>query len=1167
MDMFEVHKPLQSRRVYVILRALFFIWVLFFSGGGVHGSESDLRDRIELKRTQIRDINVQIVRLENFLDGFETRLVAVEDAGDNLENLKEKLLEIEQKNLIKVMFQLGIETYQVIDDASGAAKKGVEKIASEGVVWAIGELGLDQLNGELKKAVGLDPSAYYAHRTVSLGNFSESALSQSVEVAKVQVILRKSLATIEAEYYVDNGEWLGQRGAIFYKNQLVREQIDKALEALEIVASEASATRTEAQNDLDWCLAERESLVAALGGFEADLAELLLTQQAEARATQIQELVDAQAPWDPAPLPPNLTPGQGESDYDFAVRKYNETVNLIIETFEPVAADVAAKQIEYDELRDQLGDALADVAGPTDPIARFCEPVLPDAQTYSSLQSISMEHAFLSGQLDKLSDAASVLDTLQHGLAELRDLAGELNDLRAKVGNLEGLAIGNPHPLTGPYLDGSYFSDYAEPREFPEIADWQVAVDTLMEDHPRALQNLETLIDLSEQIFDAIEDSYLATYTEHLVQVSALESASALIVGAIDDLEALCSASRFGVPNDAVAHELDTFFSYEALNAELATALTGSPGPAEAQAVWEDYEAFMTQYNALLDTHGYGWLSTRALYGDFDAHPPVGLADIRATVNGTGTLKPGLSLEQLSDLSNRFLEASGVIYAYWPEKLPVLDKEDLADIPLYPLIAIKSNIYAISTEWISESERDVVLGKRQELQDALTAWQDDPDHFLQRSPYRSVGEALNQQIDDMWIDWVDRHSAPRILSQSGGGFLSPGESRQLSVDADRNPDRYTWYMRDWLFGYWSEAGTGRTLTISYSDTPKEYYCEVANPYGTTPSMTMEIDPARPPEFSTQPASTQTNAGGGATLYAQVWGWGSLHQYQYQWHMSLNDDRDGPFVPVGGATMQQLNLQSVTRPAWFYLEVSNQFGSIESQKVRLSVNGNTDNPIIIVPASNLTLYAGYPFTFQLDCVNADGVIVESLQGDISWLTVDSTSGTLSGTPPQACFCSLQLRAYRDDPSGRVLSNPETLGLQIADNLANRPVLPEEYYFNPEELADPSVSGDTADPDKDGIPNLLEYFLGTSPRIGDEGPGTPLHFFHTAAGDSLGLARLSANRRTAFGFQIEFSDNLIEWHPLPSPDGGVHTDPAGNEYAIYLPPRGTGQHRCYRLRVFR
>jgi hypothetical protein len=41
--------------------------------------------------------------------------------------------------------------------------------------------------------------------------------------------------------------------------------------------------------------------------------------------------------------------------------------------------------------------------------------------------------------------------------------------------------------------------------------------------------------------------------------------------------------------------------------------------------------------------------------------------------------------------------------------------------------------------------------------------------------------------------------------------------------------------------------------------------------------------------------------------------------------------------------------------------------------------------------------------------------------------------------------------------------------------------KSLYFTPAELLNPLISGDRADPDFDGVPNLLEYGMGGDPRV--------------------------------------------------------------------------------------
>lgn len=59
-----------------------------------------------------------------------------------------------------------------------------------------------------------------------------------------------------------------------------------------------------------------------------------------------------------------------------------------------------------------------------------------------------------------------------------------------------------------------------------------------------------------------------------------------------------------------------------------------------------------------------------------------------------------------------------------------------------------------------------------------------------------------------------------------------------------------------------------------------------------------------------------------------------------------------------------------------------------------------------------------------------------------------------------------------------------------------------HFTPAQLADPAISGDDADPDHDGLPNLLEYALGLDPWQPDARSAIRYsHMFYATPGDVM------------------------------------------------------------------
>ena len=103
-----------------------------------------------------------------------------------------------------------------------------------------------------------------------------------------------------------------------------------------------------------------------------------------------------------------------------------------------------------------------------------------------------------------------------------------------------------------------------------------------------------------------------------------------------------------------------------------------------------------------------------------------------------------------------------------------------------------------------------------------------------------------------------------------------------------------------------------------------------------------------------------------------------------------------------------------------------------------------------------------------------------------------------------------------------------------------------HFSIAELSDPDVSGDGADPDGDGISNLIEYSQNLDPRSADHEPW--LQARRIAEGDQ---ARLAVEYRArplghAVHYQFDVSSDLKRWNSFQferteelEPDGMVRT----------------------------
>jgi len=127
----------------------------------------------------------------------------------------------------------------------------------------------------------------------------------------------------------------------------------------------------------------------------------------------------------------------------------------------------------------------------------------------------------------------------------------------------------------------------------------------------------------------------------------------------------------------------------------------------------------------------------------------------------------------------------------------------------------------------------------------------------------------------------------------------------------------------------------------------------------------------------------------------------------------------------------------------------------------------------------------------------------------------------GTP---VFTNATIRIVLQDNRGSVLV-PQGVSYTFADGGPYEDW--RAQYFTAAELADPAISGDGADPDGDGIPNLVEYAFNLNPRIPSH-PALPRAYLQNSAGQNyLQVQYTQRNAPAGVQYLLQTSPDLRSW----------------------------------------
>jgi hypothetical protein len=173
------------------------------------------------------------------------------------------------------------------------------------------------------------------------------------------------------------------------------------------------------------------------------------------------------------------------------------------------------------------------------------------------------------------------------------------------------------------------------------------------------------------------------------------------------------------------------------------------------------------------------------------------------------------------------------------------------------------------------------------------------------------------------------------------------------------------------------------------------------------------------------------------------------------------------------------------------------------------SGGSSVPVITSPTTaTATLGVGFSYTI----VATGSPSSYSASGLPGWAAFNPATGVLTGTAAATGTTAVTIKAINATGTGSA-----TLTL-----VAQNPYITwRSTYFTPTEIGIPSISGDAADPNHNGISNLMEYALGLNPRSTGIVTGRPVR------SSSGGYLTLSFNRQkvaTDITYRVEATNDL-------------------------------------------
>jgi hypothetical protein len=899
----------------IIFRSVVIIGLLSLCQLKVEADPAAIRNAINSRETEIRwklqdieQVERDLSALQGLVQTHPASRTDINIAIAQLEAADAKLLEIQSANLLKMTIRLAIDTYGTVQSAADTAASGVTNLMNKGVSAAGGAWVADQvkgqLTGEVNSQLGVDDATLLSARSQKVRVVNDYVRNTYPAVNRVQKTLALSLEAVQAAAYQQDGTELGEVGAVFRKNLMVREAITEAVTKLGETRDAAQEARDEAEVQIPLVEVELAQLNTQLASLQTDLIHLQY-QLEEALAGEMEdEVLSRITPTEAIPTPDvTVSPEPEETYQERLAQAQKNAVDAIWANQSPgLLSSISSLQdavVNADMDLTAAWNAAAD-SGAFGLVGGYSIPrdVGPGAKldpsslaaVWADAESYTTHSAAIASSAEAFVASA---EALNFAYAELKDAQNRLYEL------VDLVQRHSSPPSVG--------SAFAIPGRGLAQAQFAFAKSDMLEERvPEALTNAAISAQQAEEAWGPISQASSQYQSINLSALSAAEAALSRLAQKAaawqSGLENIPEAglempsTGYGFWQEVPQYESTPGFaqvlrrSYQpASYSHQMAQLLGSGSTADLAAAdalrarhqnfhlsapqiqrtyHEDWQAFREAWSQLsrhVSQHGFHWINSMAAAGQIRPSTP-GVPDttsINQRVNKLWWTASTLSHVTAADGSWPPIPFEPVRHWYGLPSLSYLHADvidDHEEMVVHRLLDLRQRIQNGRTAWINLPPADFT----EQYFDAWNELSDITQNFTQKlhqeanpgssfnpsyyAAHEAAAHSVNLALWDLSSLYDLTHPKPEVVSISEDvmGTILIGETfvTQLTVQVEGDFPSFKWQRTRWPdFPHtWEDipGATAATLQTPPADEHWHYRCIVSNRAGQSISSSVAV---------------------------------------------------------------------------------------------------------------------------------------------------------------------------------------------------------------------------------------------------------------------------------------------------------------------------------------